>query len=101
VIVKHAEHQGIRNERNLLLPFQDHAPYLRSLIDEVDDVDGTNWSAIVLKHLHDDLLASSSTRTMSRPELKKVGKGVLEALQVLHSEGYIHTGGYYRTMFQD
>jgi hypothetical protein len=55
----------------------------------------------VLKHLHDDLLAPSSTRTMSRPELKKVGKGVLEALQVLHSEGYIHTGGYYRTMFQD
>lgn len=49
--------------------------------------------AIVLQHLDDDLLRVSNQRGLAPRELKAVAKAVLEALNVLHKAGFVHTGG--------
>ncbi|RAK92081.1 kinase-like protein [Aspergillus costaricaensis CBS 115574] len=47
--------------------------------------------AIILKYLDDDVARASRKQRLTRPELKYVAKNVLEALQVLHDDGYVHT----------
>lgn len=79
----------MRNERDMLVRFQDQTFHLRPLLDEVNLGD---WPALVLRYLDDDLLASCGRRSLTRRELKSVGKGVLKALEVLHGEGFVHTG---------
>ncbi|GLB19168.1 hypothetical protein AtubIFM61612_009073 [Aspergillus tubingensis] len=53
-----------------------------------------HWSppAIILKYLDDDVTRASRKQRLTRPELKYVAKNVLEVLQVLHEDGYVHTG---------
>ncbi|KAK1086660.1 hypothetical protein LTR33_001460 [Friedmanniomyces endolithicus] len=91
VIVKHAKHFRVQNERDVLLRFQGQTSHLRPLLDEVEFGDGERWPALVLSYLDDDLLTSSSKRRLTRTELKSVGKGVLKALEVLHKDGFVHT----------
>lgn len=47
---------------------------------------------IVLKHLDDDLLNAEMKKNLTRREIKYVSRCVLEALRVLHEDGYVHTG---------
>jgi len=83
-------HPRVENERYVLKRFQDRTPYLRPLIDEVEDQ--SNCLIIVLRYLEDHLLDASIKETLNRKELKYVSRRILEALKVLHEDGYVHTG---------
>ncbi|THV43787.1 hypothetical protein BGAL_0925g00020 [Botrytis galanthina] len=90
VIVKSIRgHWRLQNEADVLKRFQSRAPSLRPLIDEI--VDPIDPPTIVLKHLDDDLMTETYKKILTNPELKFVARRVLEALQVLHEDGYIHT----------
>lgn len=60
------------------------------MIDEIEDP--SDPPAIVLKYLDEDLLHASAAKRLTRPEVKHVAKRVLEALEALHGEGYVHSG---------
>ena len=80
----------MKNEREILLRFQNRTPFIRRLLDEVDN--SPDPPALILKHLDDDVLHASNIRRLLRPEVKYIAKGVLEALAVLHREEFVHTG---------
>ncbi|EFQ98640.1 STE/STE20 protein kinase [Nannizzia gypsea CBS 118893] len=88
VVIKSARHFRIANERDVLRRFQART-HLRPLIDEI--VDPAGPPAIVLKHLDDDLLNASNTKKLNTKEIKHVSKCILEALDTLHADGYVHT----------
>lgn len=90
VIIKAARHFRIMNERDVLRKFQDRTPHLRPLVDEITEP--LSPPAIVLKHLEDDLWAASGSKKLSGREIRYVSKRILEALKVLHDDGYVHTG---------
>ena len=75
---------------NSVRHFQSQISSLRPLIDEIQEP--SDPPALVLKHLDDDLLNASAAQRLTGPEIKRVAKNVLEALEVLHDEGYVHTG---------
>lgn len=91
-MLKAARHFRIANERDVLRSFQSRTPYLRPLIDEI--VEPADPPAIVLKHLGADLLNASNAKKLSRKEIKYLSKRALQALKVLHEDGYVHTGQY-------
>lgn len=80
----------MENERDALGRFQHRTPYLRPLIDEIKEP--SDPPTIVLKYLDDHLLNASVNKTLNRKELKYVSRRILEALKVLHEDGYVHTG---------
>ncbi|KFY05428.1 hypothetical protein V491_09138, partial [Pseudogymnoascus sp. VKM F-3775] len=88
-IIKSVRHRRLENERDVLKRFQGRAPGLRELVDEIEGAEEA--PAIVLKHLDDDALNISSARRFTRAEVTYVAKTVLEALEVLHGEGFVHT----------
>lgn len=91
VIIKGVEgHPRVANERDVLRRFQHRTPYLRPLIDEIEKT--SDSPTVVLKHLDDHLLNASIAKTLNRKELKYVSRCILEALKVLHEDGYVHTG---------
>jgi serine/threonine protein kinase len=90
VVVKSIDHSRLQRERNILLHFQPRTPHIRPLLDQIDP--GTPSQALVLKYLEHDLLEVSRQRKLASTELKFVATTVLEALRVLHGEGYVHTG---------
>ncbi|PYI09289.1 kinase-like protein [Aspergillus sclerotiicarbonarius CBS 121057] len=90
VVVKSVEgHWRLHNERDILKRFQCRAPNLRLLLDEIQEP--VEPPAIVLKHLHDDLTRASKKQRLTRQEIKFVAQNVLQSLQVLHEDGYVHT----------
>ncbi|MCJ1250603.1 hypothetical protein MMC30_007831 [Trapelia coarctata] len=89
VVIKGARHFRIQNERNVLERFQSRTTNLRPLVDGIEDP--SDPPAIVLKHLDDDLLEASDAKQLTIPEIKYVSKKVLEALKVLHGDGFVHT----------
>ncbi|OBT75111.1 hypothetical protein VF21_05498 [Pseudogymnoascus sp. 05NY08] len=92
-IIKSVHHWRLENERDVLCRFQDCAPGLRPLVDEIERGAGTEEApAIVLKWFEDDALDTARRRRFTRGEVKYVAKTVLEALEVLHGEGFVHTG---------
>jgi hypothetical protein len=90
VVIKSVHHFRLRNERDILLRLQSQTPLLRPLLDEIEDP--PNPPALVLKYLEDDLLHASNTGRLTRPEVKYITERVLEALEVLRGNGFIHTG---------
>lgn len=91
VVVKSVEgHWRLHNERDILRRFQARAPTLRPLLDEIEDP--VKPPAIVLRHLDDDLIRAERKQRLTRQEIKYVARNVLEALEVLHEDGYVHTG---------
>ncbi|KKK18560.1 hypothetical protein ARAM_006260 [Aspergillus rambellii] len=90
VIIKTARHFRITKERDVLRKFQPRTPYLRPLLDEIMEPPAP--LAIVLKHLEDDLQTASATRKLNGRDIKYVSKMVLEALKVLHEDGYSGNG---------
>ncbi|KAI1878809.1 hypothetical protein JX265_002986 [Neoarthrinium moseri] len=87
IIFKAVRHFRLQNERDVLLRFQHRTPSIRPLLDEIE-----NPQALFLKYLDDDLLHASHTKGLNRLELKYVARHVLEALDRLHSDGFVHTG---------
>ena len=83
-------HWRLHNERDILKRFQARTPTLRPLLDEVEDP--AEPPAIILGYLDDDITRASRKQRLTRQEIKYVAKNVLEALQVLHEAGYVHTG---------
>ncbi|GJD04366.1 kinase [Colletotrichum higginsianum] len=82
-------HWRLRNEANVLRRYQSRTPFLRPLVDEIQE--SADPSSIVLRYLDSDMLAESNKKRLSRPEIKQVARCVLEALQVLHDDGMVHT----------
>ena len=90
VVIKSISDHRLQNERDTLLRFQSRTPFIRPLIDEIEDP--PEVPAIVLKYLDSDLLAASDAKRLTRPEIREVAKAVLVVLKLLHSDGYVHTG---------
>lgn len=82
-------HWRLQNEVNILKKYQARTPFLRPLEDEIEDPEDP--PTIVLKHLDSDLRTESKRKTLSRPEIKQVGKIILEVLHTLHQDGMVHT----------
>lgn len=57
------------------------------MVDETKDP-----PLLVLQHLDDNLLHASNVKTLEGSDVKFVAKRVLQAIQVLHEDGYTHTG---------
>ncbi|PWY66496.1 kinase-like protein, partial [Aspergillus sclerotioniger CBS 115572] len=89
VIIKSVHHFRLHNERDILTRFQDRTAFPRPLLDEI--IEPNDAPAIVLKYLQDHLLNGSSSRKLTKPEIKYVAKRVLQALDVLHRDGFVHT----------
>ncbi|OJI89559.1 hypothetical protein ASPTUDRAFT_49217 [Aspergillus tubingensis CBS 134.48] len=62
VIVKSVQHFRLKTERDVIRPFQDRCSHIRPLLDEVEDPPGP--PALILKHLDDDLLHASNSKTL-------------------------------------
>ncbi|CAI7590462.1 unnamed protein product [Penicillium viridicatum] len=88
-VAKSVHHFRLQNERDSLLRFQSRTPYIRPLIDEVEDPSAS--PTLILKYLDDNLLDASNNKRLTRLEVIYVAKKVLEALSVLHYEGFVHT----------
>lgn len=84
------DHPRVTNERDVLKVFTPRSKYIRPLLDEI--VDPEEPTTIVLRHLQSTLLQASIRQKLNRTELKYVCRGVLEALAVMHKEGYVHAG---------
>lgn len=85
-------HFRVASERDVLRRFSGRSRYIRPLVDEITEP--SEPTTIVLRHLDSHLMRASIERTLNRKELKYVSRGVLEALRVLHSEGYVHAGNH-------
>lgn len=85
-----AGHWRLQNEADILKRYQDKTPYLRPLIDEIQEP--AEPPSIVLGYLDTDLLRESNKQRLSRPEIKQVAKIMLQALKVMHEDGIVHTG---------
>lgn len=83
----------MEDERLVLKRFQDRTPYLRPLIDEIEE--RSDPPTIVLKYLESHLLDASIKKTLNRKELKYVSRRMLEALNVRHEHGFVYTGRTY------
>lgn len=83
-------HWRLQNEVDVLRRYQHKTMFLRPMIDEI--LEPTGPPSIVLKYLDSELLTESNKQRLTRPEIKKVAKGILEALSVLHKDGMVHTG---------
>ncbi|KAF2432676.1 STE/STE20 protein kinase [Tothia fuscella] len=89
VIKSVRDHFRVENERDVLRRFQGRTPYLRPMIDEIKEP--SEPTTIMLKYLDDDLCHASDIRTLNRKELRYVSKRILEALNTLHEDGFVHT----------
>jgi serine/threonine protein kinase len=91
VVIKSVEgHWRVENERDVLPRFRHRTPYLRPLVDEIEEP--SSPVTIALRHLQSDLYDVNRWKPLDRREIKHVSRCVLEALQVLHEDGYVHTG---------
>lgn len=70
--------------------YQAKTASLRPLLDEIQDP--IEPTSIVLQYLDTELLKESRKERLTRPEIKQVAKGVLDALRVLHEDNMVHTG---------
>jgi hypothetical protein len=84
-----AGHPRVENERDVLKRLLHRTPFLRPLVDEIEDP--ATPTTIALRHLDSDLWTENKG-TLNRKELKHVCRSVLEALRVLHEENLVHTG---------
>ncbi|KAJ9134199.1 Kinase-like protein [Coniochaeta hoffmannii] len=94
-----AGHWRLRNEADILKRYQLKTPFLRPLVDELQDP--AEPPSIVLKYLDSDLLTESNKKRLSRPDIKRVAKCLLETLRVLHSDGLVHTDVKLDNVFVD
>jgi serine/threonine protein kinase len=91
VIKSVSGHPRVEHERDILRLF-DKSPLLRKLVDEIDEP--AQPITIVLEYLDADLDQCSKEKKLNRHELKYVSRRILQALDTLHDQGYVHTGQY-------
>ncbi|MCJ1411532.1 hypothetical protein MMC19_005622 [Ptychographa xylographoides] len=85
VTIKTAPDWPLKNERHILEAVHDN-PHIRPIIDTSDDP-----PALILKYLDDNLLNASNTKRLEKSDVKYVARNLLQALEALHSRGYVHT----------
>lgn len=91
VIIKSVQgHFRVANERDVLRRFSGRSPHIRPIVDEI--IQPSEPISIVLRHFDSTLLHASIERKLNRRELKHVSKSILQALRVMHSEGFVHAG---------
>lgn len=91
VVIKSVRgHFRVENERDVLRRFQGRTPCLRPMVDEIKEP--AEPTAIVLRYLDEDLRRASDNKKLNQKELKYVSKRILEALNTLHEDGFVHTG---------
>ena len=86
MVVKRAAPRPLRIEREALGIVQHHSCF-RQMIDYIESP-----SSLVLEYLDDNLLDVCSRERLQSPDVKVVARVVLEALTVLHGNGFVHTG---------
>lgn len=86
MIVKTGPKHRLDKEREVLQRFHER-PHIRQLIDTIQQP-----PAIVLEYLDDNLLRASNSKKLERVDVKFVARSILEALKMLHEDGYVHTG---------
>ena len=80
----------MKNEADILKRYQCRTPFIRPLIDEIEDP--LDPRSIVLQYLDNDLPTESNNKRLLRPDIKRVAKAILQVLAVLHKDGMVHTG---------
>jgi hypothetical protein len=90
VVIKSVHYPCLERECEVLKRFQSRTLLLRPLIDEIEDP--IDPPTLVLKHLDENLLYAASVKRLTGSEIKQVAKKNLEALNVVHEDGYVHTG---------
>ncbi|KAL9100357.1 MAG: hypothetical protein Q9187_009376, partial [Circinaria calcarea] len=73
------------NERHILEAVGHHH-CIRPIIDTTDEP-----HSLILKYLDDNLLRASNTKKLEKADIKYVARNLLQALEALHSRGYVHT----------
>lgn len=96
VIAKSVRHFRLQNERDILLRFQRRTSAIRPLIEELKDTNSP--PTLILKYLDDDVLNASNKQRLTHSEVVFVARKMLEALAVLHDEGFVHTGVISRSL---
>lgn len=96
VIAKSVRHFRLQNERDILLRFQRRTSAIRPLIEEVEDANSP--PTLILKYLNDDVLNASNKQPLTHFEVVSVARKMLEALAVLHDEGFVRTGVMSRSL---
>ena len=86
MVVKRAAPHLMRIEREALGIVQNHA-CIRQMVDYIESP-----SSLVLEYLDDNLLKVCSQERLQSSDVKVVARVVLEALAVLHGNGFVHTG---------
>jgi len=86
VVIKRATAHLLSIEREILGIVRNHT-CIRQIIDSIE-----RPSSLVLEYLDDNLLDISSRKGLEGSDVKFVARTVLEALAVLHENGFVHTG---------
>ena len=86
MVIKRAPPHLLSIEREVLGIVQNHT-CIRQMIDNIESP-----SSLVLEYLDDNLLDVCSRKRLEGSDVKAVARIVLEALAVLHENGFIHTG---------
>ena len=79
----------IHHKWDILWQWQSQTTTFRPLMDEIEVP--ANPPAVVLRRLDDDCLRAASVRKLIKVEIEYAARRVLEALDVLHRKGYVHT----------
>ena len=88
MVIKRAPPHLLSIEREILKIVQNHK-CIRQIIDNIGSP-----SSLVLEYLDDNLLDVCSRKRLEGSDVKVVARTVLEALAVLHEDGFLHTGQY-------
>ena len=86
MVIKRAPPHLLSIEREVLGIVQNHT-CIRQMIDNIESP-----SSLVLEYLDDNLLDVCSRKRLEGSDVKVVARIVLEALAVLHENGFVHTG---------
>lgn len=86
MVIKRAPPHLLNIEREVLGVVQNHT-CIRQMIDNIESP-----SSLVLEYLDDNLLDVCSRKRLESSEVKVVARIILEALAVLHENGFVHTG---------
>jgi len=86
VVIKRAPLHLLSIEREILGIVQNYI-CIRQMIDNIE-----RPSSLVLEYLDDNLLDVCSRKRLEDSDVKVVARTVLEALAMLHENGFVHTG---------
>lgn len=86
VVLKCASEIRLQREKEVLQQVEGNA-CIRQLIDFAKEP-----PCLVMEHLQDDALKSSSKSKLSRKSIKFIARSILSALGSLHAKGIAHTG---------